>query len=426
MDIDNDDGSSSELGEEELENMVRQAEQKGTVRQTKWAVKKFEDWMTKRKVEVNMREVEPAALSGILKRFYGEVRGMQGSDLSPSTLVGIRAGLQRHMSDLRSDGMDITKDPAFSPANKVFKAKCRLYSLKGGPKVQHKEQIAARDLEKINEYLGGQTITKDPRQLQQAVWFIIAFNMGCRGREIYRQLKKQSFGFHTDDMGQEYCELQQSVVEKNHTGGAHAEEQYDLNTRIYDTQVGGRSALSLLRLYISKLHPDCEWMFQQSRPRPGQDDLTWYKKEPLGVNTLGDMMPRISASAGLSRRYTNHCVRSTTVGVLFHAGVQTQSIMARTGHRSVESLQHYVGMTTSSERRHEARLLESALQGTTAGTLSQSRRSVIQEAGQGAGDGSRTMQLEESLQIRAAGASRQLFGGTYTNCTFHINISDKI
>ena len=39
MDIDNDDGNTSEVGEEELENMVRQAEQKGTVRQTKWAVK---------------------------------------------------------------------------------------------------------------------------------------------------------------------------------------------------------------------------------------------------------------------------------------------------------------------------------------------------------------------------------------------------
>ena len=54
---------------------------------TKWAVNKFEDWITKMKVEVNVREVQPATLSGILKRFYGEVRWMQGSDLSPSTLV---------------------------------------------------------------------------------------------------------------------------------------------------------------------------------------------------------------------------------------------------------------------------------------------------------------------------------------------------
>ena len=64
MDIDNDDGSSSEMGEEELENMVRQAEQNGTVRQTKWVVKKFEDWTTKRKVVVNMSDGEPGGGGG--------------------------------------------------------------------------------------------------------------------------------------------------------------------------------------------------------------------------------------------------------------------------------------------------------------------------------------------------------------------------
>ena len=62
--------------------------------------------MAKRKVEVNVREAGPATLSGILKRFYGEVRGVQGSDLSPSTLVGIRAGFQRHLSGMRSGVRD--------------------------------------------------------------------------------------------------------------------------------------------------------------------------------------------------------------------------------------------------------------------------------------------------------------------------------
>ena len=99
MNIDNDHGSCSEMGRED---MVRQAKQKGTAPQTKWAVKKFGDWMTKRKVEVNVKEAGPATLSGILKRFYGEVRGMQVSDLSPSTLVEIRAGFQRHMSGMSS------------------------------------------------------------------------------------------------------------------------------------------------------------------------------------------------------------------------------------------------------------------------------------------------------------------------------------
>ena len=55
MNIDNHNGSCSEM-RQELEDMVRQAKQDGTALQRKWAVKKFGDWMTKRKVEVNVRE----------------------------------------------------------------------------------------------------------------------------------------------------------------------------------------------------------------------------------------------------------------------------------------------------------------------------------------------------------------------------------
>ena len=61
--------------------------------------------------------------------------------------------------------------------------------------------------------------------------------MGCSVREIYRQLKKQSFKLYIDDMGQEYCELQQSAVKENNQGVTHVEQQYGLNTRVYDTQV---------------------------------------------------------------------------------------------------------------------------------------------------------------------------------------------
>ena len=67
------------------------------------SLKKRMMMMMKRKDEVNVREFEPTTLSGILKRFCGEVCGMQGSDLSPSsTSVGIRVGLQRRLSGMRS------------------------------------------------------------------------------------------------------------------------------------------------------------------------------------------------------------------------------------------------------------------------------------------------------------------------------------
>ena len=67
---------------------------------------------------------------------------------------------------------------------------------------------------KIKEYLGGENTVMDPRKLQQAAWFVIAFNTGCRGREIYRQLRKDSLAFTKDDRGEAYFTIEQSVVEK--------------------------------------------------------------------------------------------------------------------------------------------------------------------------------------------------------------------
>ena len=108
------------------------------------------------------------------------------------------------------------------------------------------------------------------------------------------------------------------------------------STRIYDCQLGPHTIIGLLKLYISKLHPDCIWLFQQCRSRATEEG-PWYKNEPLGVNSLGNMMRTIGEVAGLSQRYTNHCVRATTITVLFNAGVEVQNIQSRTGHEPTGS-----------------------------------------------------------------------------------------
>ena len=54
----------------------------------------------------------------------------------------------------------------------------------------------------------------------------------------------------------------------------------------------------------------------------------WYYKTPMGHNTLGCtcMMSTIFKASGLSRNYTNQCVRATTATVLAHAGVSSVGI----------------------------------------------------------------------------------------------------
>ena len=52
----------------------------------------------------------------------------------------------------------------------------------------------------------------------------------------------------------------------------------------------------------------------------------------IGKNTLATMMKTISEAAGLSRKYTNHCLRVTAIPVLNAQGV---------GDRDISSVSHH-------------------------------------------------------------------------------------
>ena len=62
---------------------------------------------------------------------------------------------------------------------------------------------------------------------------------------------------------------------------------------------------------------------------------------PLGKVIVQDMMPRISMHAGLSVRYTNHCVRATSVVLLKKAGFEDREVCFITGHSNPKSFSSY-------------------------------------------------------------------------------------
>lgn len=103
----------------------------------------------------------------------------------------------------------------------------------------------------------------------------------------------------------------------------------------------------------------CDRLFQ----RPSKENsVRWYDSAPMGHNTIANMMPRLSAKAGLSRRYTNHSLRATSVNVLDNIGkFASRHIMAVTGHKSENSLKTYSG--------HTGRDIKRAMSGTISTTL---------------------------------------------------------
>ena len=329
----------------------------------------------------------------------------------------LRAGIQRHLNKIRtSDPVNITKDTQFTKANCTFKAKCKLYAAMGNAKAKRKKEIAPGDLQKIRNYIADDRTGKDSRRLSQAVWFLVSFNLGCRGRELYnyRQLRKDSLMFATYDVGKEYMTIEQTVIEKNHQGGPSKEDQVNRTTRIYDCEIGPYTLIGLIKLYLSKLHPDCIWLFQQCRTKT--DSGPWYKNEPLGVNTLGAMMKTISKAADLSQTYTNHCVRSTTITVLFNAGIEVQHIQSRTGHRSLQGLQPYIGNPTVAKKRGEAQILQEAM-GCPPAILSNSRPTELHQ--------SQTLQVSQRRQSARPNTEAvcELVSGQFSNCVFNFTVN---
>ena len=178
---------NSDLGLEDLDKLTKgQAE--NTKRATSWGIKKFEKWCDKRKLKVDFNCVTPVELNELLRKFYAEVKSEKGQPLTPSTLTGIRAAIHRQLTSAPiSRSMNIMQDSEFLSANKMFEAKCKLYTKEMNPKPTHKSSIAAGDMLKLRGYfsegLDSNNSWADPERLLQFVWFSLCFHFGRRGRE---------------------------------------------------------------------------------------------------------------------------------------------------------------------------------------------------------------------------------------------------
>jgi len=69
---------------------------------------------------------------------------------------------------------------------------------------------------------------------------------------------------------------------------------------------------------------------------------SWFSRQPLGKNSIGNMAKTMSLKAGFaSGNKTNHSGRKTAIQTLLHAGIPPTNVMQITGHKNVQSLNSY-------------------------------------------------------------------------------------
>ena len=68
---------------------------------------------------------------------------------------------------------------------------------------------------------------------------------------------------------------------------------------------------------------------------------TWFRRQRRGRDWFTSVLSEISKKAGLSKVYTNSCMRPTVVTELLKAGYDSRQVMTFTGHKTTAMVQHY-------------------------------------------------------------------------------------
>ena len=115
--------------------------------------------------------------------------------------------------------------------------------------------------------------------------------------------------------------------------------------------------------YKSKLSDLSDRLWQQPRKSVSWEDDVWFGPDPQSKNKIGGLMTTLSKDAQLSKKYTNHCVRSTCITILDWAGFEARHIMSVSGHKKIETIQNYSTQTSENAKRSMSNSLASALLG---------------------------------------------------------------
>ena len=119
--------------------------------------------------------------------------------------------------------------------------------------------------------------------------------------------------------------------------------------------------VACFELYRSKLNPNLDALWQKPKAKiTGREDF-WFENVPVGCDALNDFMKKLSKKAELSKVYTNHCIRATTVTKLNEQGFEARDIMATTGHKCESSIRSYATKCPTTKRRQMSDALSSTL-----------------------------------------------------------------
>ncbi|XP_072014191.1 uncharacterized protein [Amphiura filiformis] len=195
----------ADTSEADLVKLESARHEKKTMDTTAWAVRLIKEWCKATNHDEKFETLPPDTLCQLLRQFYGSARKENGQPYSKSSLLNIRAALQRYISSPPFNRtINIIRSEQFQSANNVFSGALKVMKRDGKDTSKHYPPITTEDLSKMFD-------TKvlsmnNPQSLQRLVFsnastFFFFFAGGggrlTRFKEIPLQLSRMPQGRST-------------------------------------------------------------------------------------------------------------------------------------------------------------------------------------------------------------------------------------
>ncbi len=195
----------------------------------------------------------------------------------------------------------------------------------------------------------------NPEQLVNTLIFLLGIHLSLHVIDEHKALKvgfhiqiKVKFDEENDCEFLEYTE----VCSKNHQGGVKELNAHPKVIRAYQNKLNpAHCVVSLYKKYLGLqlIHdPKCSHNLYL-RPLKHYSEHVWYSCQPLGVNTLQQVVSKLANLAQLPGKRSNHSLQASGPMRLFHSGVDDKLVCELTGHCSNAVLKY---KHTSGQLKH--------------------------------------------------------------------------
>ena len=324
----------------DLKHYIETKKNPNTIRKTDQCIRRFLSFLHDKKESRNIENIPVMQLDALVGEFILTLKKADGTDYEPDTLTSYHRAIDRYLQD-KDYPHSLVESKDFKMSRDVLSAKRKELKQKGlGNRPKRADPLSDEDEEKLWET--GQLGDHNPQALLNTVWYLNTKLFGFRGSDESRHLKWDDITLKTDPNGDEELHFNERTTKTRDGNSSHSRafipKQFENKEKPERCPVRIYKRYSDQRPESTKM-PGSPYYLAINHQRAPQG--LWYKCQPLGVNKLNTIMPRMAQEAKLVGHFTNHSVRKTMCTQLLHAGVTPNTIAQLSGHKNVASVNNY-------------------------------------------------------------------------------------